>query len=285
MAGSGESTVGGADLVLDPEVAYWLEMSEARAMADVYRAAADTSDNPVGCQVAEIGGGVAFALTSIDVGFFNRTIGLGVERAATEADVDAVAAFYEGLDRSVAVAQVAPHAAPPDLIGWLEARGFARSARWAKVWRTLDDLPQATTSLRIERIDRSQADAFGSIGVEAFEYPAVVANAAVAAIGRTGWTHYMGFAGDEPVSVAALYVTDRFAWLGFGATLEAYRGRGGQSALFAERLRDAADLGCRLAFTETGEDSPDDPNPSYHNMIRAGFRLAYHRPNWVKRRP
>jgi len=168
MAGSGESSVGEADLAPDPEVAYWLEMSEARAMADVYRAAADTSDNPVGCQVAEIGGGVAFALTSIDVGFFNRTIGLGIERAATEADVDAVVAFYEGLDRSVAVAQVAPHAAPPDLIGWLEARGFARSARWAKVWRTLDDLPQATTSLRIERIDRSQTDAFGSIGVEAF---------------------------------------------------------------------------------------------------------------------
>jgi len=46
----------------------------------------------------------------------------------------------------------------------------------------------------------------------------------------------MGFAGDEPVSVAALYVTDKFAWLGFGATREAYRGRGGQSALFAERL-------------------------------------------------
>jgi hypothetical protein len=114
MAGSGESSVGGADMALDPEVAYWLEMSEARAMADLYRAAADTSDNPVGCQVAEIGGGVAFALTAIDVGFFNRTIGLGVERAATEADVDAVVAFYKGLGRSVAVAQVAPHATPPD---------------------------------------------------------------------------------------------------------------------------------------------------------------------------
>ena len=84
MAGSGESSVGGADLALDPEVAYWLEMSEARAMADVYRAAADTPGDPVGCQVAEIGGGVAFAFTAIDVGFFNRTIGLGVERAATD---------------------------------------------------------------------------------------------------------------------------------------------------------------------------------------------------------
>ena len=35
--------------------------------------------------------------------------------------------------------------------------------------------------------------------------------------------------------------------------------------------------------TETGEDSPEQPNPSFHNMIRTGFSLAYQRPNYLWR--
>jgi len=79
-------------------------------------------------------------------------------------------------------------------------------------------------------------------------------------------------------------IEEGIAWLGFGATTEGYRRRGGQSAMFARRLQDARDAGCRLAITETGEESADDPNPSYHNMLRAGFQLAYARRNWVRRR-
>jgi hypothetical protein len=82
-----------------------------------------------------------------------------------------------------------------------------------------------------------------------------------------------------------MYLVNGIAWLGFGSTLEDARGRGAQSAMFAERLRDAAVLGCRFAFTETGEETSDAPNASYRNMLRAGFRLAYHRPNWVRRPP
>ena len=40
-------------------------------------------------------------------------------------------------------------------------------------------------------------------------------------------------------------------------------------------------LGYRWFVTETGEDLPTKPNPSFHNMLRAGFRLAYQRPNYL----
>ena len=85
------------------------------------------------------------------------------------------------------------------------------------------------------------------------------------------------------MSAGATFVTADVAWLGFGATLESHRGRGGQSAMFARRLADARIAGCRLAITETGEDTPEEPNPSYRNMLRAGFELAYLRPNLVRR--
>jgi hypothetical protein len=77
-------------------------------------------------------------------------------------------------------------------------------------------------------------------------------------------------------------VIDDMAWLGYGSTLEQFRGRGGQTAMFAARLRQAAELGCRYALTETGEDSPAEPNPSYRNMRKVGFRDGYLRQNWIR---
>ena len=43
----------------------------------------------------------------------------------------------------------------------------------------------------------------------------------------------------------------------------------------ARRLCDGARLGCEWFVTETGQDRPDKPNPSFHNMLRTGFKVAY----------
>ena len=271
---------------LDPEVAYWAEMSEALAWADIYQAAAALPGDPVGAITARPGDGVAFAFTGLDIGFFNRVIGIGVARPAVESDVDEVVAFYDGAKRETSVAQIAPHAAPAELVGWFEARGFNRSRTWVKMWHDLAAIPEAKTDLRIEVIGPDRADDFGRLGVvEAYGFPDVVGPASGATAGKAGWTHYMGFDGDTPVSTAAMRIEDGVAWFGFGATSESHRGRGGQSALFARRLRDARDAGCRFAIVETGKETAEDPNPSYRNMVRSGFQLAYFRHNWVRKGP
>ena len=51
--------------------------------------------------------------------------------------------------------------------------------------------------------------------------------------------------------------------------------------MMARRLVDGARLGCQWFVTETSEDLPERPNPSYHNMVRMGFQLAYQRPNYL----
>jgi GNAT superfamily N-acetyltransferase len=102
-----------------------------------------------------------------------------------------------------------------------------------------------------------------------------------AAVGRTHWHHYMAWDGDAPAAAAALFIRDGAGWLGVAATLPAYRRRGAQGALMARRLQDGAALGCRWFATETGQDRPDKPNPSFHNMQRAGFIVAYQRPNYL----
>lgn len=272
---------------LDPEIAYWLEMTEVLATRDYYEAAIDgVPGNPAGFAVRSIGGGIAVSLGGDENPFFNRTLGLGVRQPATEADVDALLAFYAERGRTFVAVPVAPQAQPPELTGWLERRGFPVSRRWPKLWRSLAELPEPpATTLRIESIGRDRAEDFATIVTAAFEFAEELRPAWRQTVGRVGWMHYLGFDRDEPVAAGAMYVLDDVAWLGFGATLAAARGRGGQSAIFHRRLTDARAAGCRLAFTETGPDTPEEPNPSFRNMIRLGFQVGYDRPNYVRRPP
>ena len=257
-------------------------MGEALAFLDTFAASAARADDAVGAVTSRPGGGVAFAFTKIDIPFFNRAIGIGVARPAIESDVDEVVAFYDRAEREVSVAQIAPHAAP-EVVGWFEARGYVRSRTWVKMWHSLAKIPDATTDLRIEQIGPEWADDFGRLSVaEAYDFPDVVGMSAGAGVGWPGWYHYVGFDRDVPVSTGAMRIEDGVAWLGFGATTPSHRGRGGQSAMFARRLRDARDAGCRFAVVETGKDTAEDPNPSYRNMVRSGFELAYFRDNWVR---
>src|SRR5215218_6098218 len=266
------------------DVAYWCEMAEAIAWREMIAALQERGDTTLGAEWAEVGGAVAFGLRGLDTPFFNRTVGLGIARPATSEDVAAVDRFYAALGRAWSTVQVAPSAQPAELVGWVEAAGWARSRRWPKLWRSLDgDLPEEQTDLRIERAGPEHAADFERIVLAAFDMVGPVGPLATATLGRNGWTHYLGFDGDEPVTAAATYVTADVAWLGWGSTLESHRGRGGQSAMFARRLADARTDGCSLAITETGEDTPEEPNPSLRNMLRAGFEVAYVRPNWVRR--
>jgi hypothetical protein len=274
---------------LDPGLAYSLEMSEALAYQDTYVAAARKRGNPTGAATTVVGGAVAFGLTAIDFGFFNRAVGLGTAQLATEADVEAASQFYLDLGVTQSVIHVAPGAQPAELVPWLNERGYVKGARWVKMWRDLDEVPtsdpsaESAPALRIEQVDASLASVWGDVCSMAFEMPGSVGDILTSTIGRPGWIHYLGFEGETPVSTAATHMADGVAWLGYGATLEEYRGRGWQTAMLLRRLRDARDLGCRLAVTETGEETEKDPvNHSYRNMGRVGFQLAYARQNWVR---
>lgn len=265
----------------DEDIARWLEVAEARAWADQARAIAEMPGNSFKSGATEDRTGTAFWLGAVDVGFFNRSIGLGVATPATEAAVDGVIGAFRAAGLTQFVVQVSPFATPAMLDRWLVDRGLVPGRRWAKLWRTTEDIPTPRTDLRVERIGRDHEAAFASIVLAAFEMPEFLTPIAAATIDRPGWSHYLTFDGHEAVGAAAMYISDDVAWLGFGSTLESHRGRGSQGALFSQRLRDAASLGARLAITETGEDSPESPNPSYRNMLRAGFHFAYLRRNWV----
>jgi GNAT superfamily N-acetyltransferase len=102
-----------------------------------------------------------------------------------------------------------------------------------------------------------------------------------AAAGSAGLTCFVAFAGDEPAACGVLYVDGDLGWLGGAATRPAFRRRGGQSALLAARIDRAREVGVRTLTTETGERVDGRASNSYRNLLRACFREAYLRPNWL----
>ena len=266
-----------------PELVARLERAEGAALVDVYTAERRAGDPDLGPRSATFGGGLAVALTALDNASFNRILGFGSLGPTTRADVEAGSAFFRDAGLRQSLIQVPNEATTPDLAAWLTDAGYRKSRNWVKLWHPLEEVREAATDLRVERIGPEHADAFADIVVDAMEFPREVAPMAAAIVGANGWHHYVGFDGDTPVAAGAMHVEGDTAWIGFGSTREAARGRGGQSAIFARRLRDAKDLGCTLAVVETGEETEEDPvNPSYRNMLRSGFTLAYARPNWVR---
>lgn len=267
------------------EIAYWLEVAEARALVDVAQATASLEGDPLQARWQVEQDRAMYWLGALDSGFFNRCIGLGIGNPASETEVDAVLELFRSESRSQYMLQVSPFARPSVIEALLLARGLRRGRRWVKVWRDATDPPPERTDLRLEEIGRAQREEVERVVLAAFDMPEILAPAVSSMIGRDGWRHYLAYDGTQAVGAGALYLTERVAWLGYGATLESHRGRGSQGALLARRIRDARELGAELVVTETGEDLPEFPNPSYRNMLRAGFRPAYNRQNWLPPEP
>ena len=141
------------------------------------------------------------------------------------------------------------------------------------------------TDLKIISIENEHADAFADIALVANEMLSEFRSFSKGFVGKLWWHHYLGYDGEQPVSTGAMFVKDGVGHLGWGSTLDSHRRRGGQGAMFERRIKDGLALGCKWFVTETWQETSDNPNPSYHNMLRAGFKLAYARPNYVFQPP
>lgn len=211
----------------------------------------------------------------------NRIVGLGTDRPATESDVDeALAAMGPGPTFYVAVA---PDARPAELPDWLGARGLAPGWGWMMFRRGLKDPPAPETSLRLsEVVTAHERAAFARIVRISYDLPRRVEPTIAAVPGRR-WHCWIALDGDEPAGVAALFAADGAAYLGLAGTLPEHRGKGAQNALLAARIRHAADLGCDVVVTETGERRDDRPSNSYRNILRAAFTEVGVTANWIWR--
>ena len=249
------------------------EVGELEAFRDLYAAAPPE----LGARVREIDGALCLRLEPLStVTMFNRVLGLGLDAAATDEQLDEALKFLQGVQAYVAVA---PEAEPPDLATRLEVRGLAPDRGWTKFSRSTVDPPRAGTELRVERDEPGEA--FAEAATRGFELPDLFLGWLKRLAVREGWQCFVAFDRDAPAAAGALYATGKVGWIGIGATVPAHRGKGGQSALLAARIQAAAEAGCEVVVTETGEPVDGKANGSYRNILRAGFQPVYVRANYL----
>lgn len=71
-------------------------------------------------------------------------------------------------------------------------------------------------------------------------------------------------------------------YLSFAIVLPQYRRRGMQIKFLRLKIESARKLGVKRIFADAEEYFAENTNPSYWNILRHGFRLLYHRPNYIK---
>ncbi len=263
------------------------EAIERAALEDLHAAAEPDLKLDLGLSKQSIGTGLASLAKALPASAIvvNRTLGLGLDRPASRESVEAIVDAYAQAAIERYFIHLHPSAEPAELADWLQALGLERARAWVKFERGREAPPEIETDLAIRPARPADGDAFGRIVANAFDLGDPAAPWMARLIRRPGWHIYMSFEAGQPAGAGTPFVRDGVGWLDWGATAPAFRGRGSQSAILARRILDALDLGCRHLVTATGEEAHGDPQHSYKNIMRMGFRPTYLRLNYAPPRP
>lgn len=261
------------------------ELAEAAYLETMYDAASDDVRAALGMAHARIGSGLVCVMEHDPTGFWSRAVGFGVDEPVTPQVLEDMIGFAREHHAPVLCVQVAPQASPAGWEDLLREHGLTPSASWVKFVAPGGFSIEADTDLDIEQIGPDLGRHFARVMCEGFGMPldSPLPDWFARMPGADGLTTYAAFDGNEVLATAVLSVRGDLASLCGAATLPAGRGRGAQSALMARRLDDASALGVAWIGTETGTETPEQPNPSLHNMRRLGFTELYERRNWTWR--
>ena len=274
------ATISNPQTVTLAEKAEIVETSEANMIRALMGNLPPTQAAEYGAGCQEVGDAVALFFAKLPIVPFNHAVGLGLHQPATEAMVDELMQLY-GRQKTPFGIDVSPVAQPAQLFDWLLERGLRPAYNLAKVIRGTEPPPHIETDLRIEPVTEANVAHYAHVIQITYEMPDWSAPLFELLATLPNVYSYLAYADDVPAAVGSLYVGDGVGALFNGATLPEYRRRGGQGAIMARRIQDGIALGCEWLTTETGEDTPEAPNPSYRNMLRTGFHLAYLRPTYV----
>lgn len=259
------------------------EFLERIALADLHQAASRSQAAELGLKTLSQGSVFLSAGSRLPASaiVINRTLGLGLTETATRETVHEIIAGYRARQISRYFIQVHPQARPATIPDWLQAEGLVKARAWQKFVRGREVVEDQPTDLVVRRIGPEYGEAFARIVCAGFDLGEQAVSWLAHLPGRTGWHVFMSFDNHEPAGTGALFVHEDKAWVDYAATFPQYRQRGGQAAVLAARIRHALELGCRRLYTCTGVEVPGDPQHSYKNILKAGFREDYVRDNYA----
>lgn len=266
----------------DAALAGLAEHIERRAWTDTFAAAPPWMRNAVGLTVAEVGGAVMFAAPGVDHLLFNRVIGLGERTQASEEVIAELMSRYWDLSIDRYWMHVGPHARPARLGRLLQEQGLAPYRRsWVKLMRPAQYASAVDSRFRIRAAGPDDATAIASVVGVGFDLPQCAAELLAMLIGRRGWRVFVAEADGQIAAAAGMFTEAEVSYLAFAATRPEFQRQGAQRALLSVRINAAADLDSRWIASDTGFPlTADEPNPSYQNLLWAGFRPVAIRDNY-----
>lgn len=227
-----------------------------------------------------VGDGVLLASRAVDSPYFNRAFGFGMSAPTDDTDLDLIAARFATAPCVSLVGVNAP-GIRDTLTERYGARGWVLGDEWVKMFRLAEPVTAIPTSLQVRRLGTDDASGAAEVLAEAFHLPPAAEAMLPGMLANPHWHVYGACDGHHIVATGALAVYGKVGYLSIGATRASYRNRGAQGAIMSQRLRDGRELGCELFVTETGADTEEQPNPSFHNMARLGFEIRYSRTNYL----
>ena len=164
-----------------------------------------------------------------------------------------------------------PNLQQEEIITWLLDNGFKRfqGTQYPTLIRPVEEVTPHETYLRVERVSRREVES--CTDAIAHIYEPWGSEFFFDSVDQPGFEHFLAYENGTPVSAAVLATHGDFTYLGWAATAEEHRGKGGQNALIRARLNRAAELGRRIACSET----LTMLKTSLENLERNGFKTIY----------
>jgi len=260
-------------MTIDRALCVLIERSELAFAADFFEVARSRFPHPHQAQLSIAGGTAYFFAPDVPM---NKAACLGIDGDVSDADLDALTAFYT--EREAPARVVVADFADPTLPARLEKRGYRAVDRRQALIGDLRELAGAydervrpaadilawaiAATEAWPEADPSDPDAHlvgACLGYAPVTIPLeIVLDGKIAAVGATGIKDGMG----------ALY---------FGNTLPWARNRGLQTALIRHRIKLLQDRGARYVRATTAVEGA-----SGRNSERAGLHVAYMRTGWER---
>ena len=150
---------------------------------------------------------------------------------------------------------------------WLTDAGLMRRpyVSYLTLARDARETAPAETGFDVREVDPQEVERLSGRldGIVGPEY--------LRSLGAPGVHHFMAFEGEQPVASAVLYAFEELGYLGMAMTAEPFRCGGAQSALIAQRIKKAVEVGCKIVVSETLSIAKH----SLSNLQMAGFEVAY----------
>ncbi|MET0658881.1 MAG: hypothetical protein ABW110_12065 [Steroidobacteraceae bacterium] len=266
----------------DQELARAADSVEGLAWRDMIAGAPRWLVHASGAAAEVIEDAVVMSAPGVDHLLFNRAVGLGLHDAVFESSIVRILKRYKTQGISRYWIHANPYARPTHLSRMLMKRGLQPYRRsWVKMMRPAGAIGAPVNGLHVRRADIRDAHIVSSIVGPAFDLPQLGAEFFAVTVSRPRW-HVMIVEQDEqPIAAGGLFVDGVFGYFAFAATRPEFRSHGAQRALMHARAELAVSVGCDWLVTETGFPlTADEPSPSYHNMLWAGFRAVAVRDNF-----